>query len=163
MAPRCCWGHASKACPIVLDDADQATNEIAFLHLLNATAEAGLKLLIAGRAPPARWPVRLPDLASRLRAITSVRIDPPEDALLAALLARLLSDRQVAVPELLQRRLLNRLPRTHAALAEAARRLDIAGLTIGRRITLRIVDQVIADMAAGVETHPENDVTFPQS
>ncbi len=136
---------------IALDDADQTDDEIALLHLLNAAAEAGLKLLIAGREPPARWPVRLPDLASRLRALTAVRIDPPEDALLAALLARLLSDRQLAVPGPVQRHLLNRLPRRHAALADAARRLDVAGLALGRRVTQRLADQVIADIAAGVE------------
>ncbi len=134
---------------IALDDADRSSDEIALLHLLNAAAEAGQKLLIAGREPPARWPVRLPDLASRLRAITAIRIDPPEDALLAALLARLLSDRQLAVPAPVQRYLLLHLPRSHAALAEAARRLDIAGLARGARITHRVADQVLADMAAG--------------
>lgn len=139
---------------IALDDADQVTDEIALLHLLNAAAEAGQKLLIAGRDPPARWPVRLPDLASRLRAMTAIRIDPPEDDLLAALLARLLSDRQFAVPRPVQRYLLNRLPRSHAALAEAARRLDIAGLARGGPVTHKVAEQVISDMAAGTETEP---------
>lgn len=133
---------------IALDDADQVPGEIALLHLLNASAEARLKLLIVGRESPARWPVRLPDLASRLRAMTAVRIDPPEDGLRAALLARLLSDRQLAVPEPVQHRLLIRLPRTHAALADAAARLDVAGLALRGRITQRIADEVIADIAA---------------
>ena len=133
---------------IVLDDADRATDEIAMLHLLNAAAEAGQKLLIAGREPPARWPVRLPDLASRLRAMTAIRIDPPEDDLRAALLARLLSDRQLAVLAPVQRYLLTRLPRSHAALADAARRLDIAGLARGGPITYQVAEQVITDMAA---------------
>ncbi len=132
---------------IALDDADRAGDEIALLHLLNAAAEARLDLLIAGRNPPSRWPVRLPDLASRLRAIPAIGIDPAEDGLLAALLARLLSDRQLAVPRPVQSHLLKRLPRTHAALAEAARRLDIAGLALGGRVTQRVADQVIADIA----------------
>jgi chromosomal replication initiation ATPase DnaA len=133
---------------IVLDDADETGDKLALLHLLNAAAEAGLKLLIAGREPPARWPVRLPDLASRLRAITAIRIDPPEDALLAALLARLLAERQFAVPAAVQAYLVTRLPRTHAALADAARRLDVAGLALGGPITHRVADQVIAEIAA---------------
>jgi chromosomal replication initiation ATPase DnaA len=136
---------------IVLDDADKVADEIALLHLLNAAAEAGLKLLLAGREPPSRWPVRLPDLASRLRATTAVRIEPPEDGLLAILLARLLSDRQCKVPEAVQRYLLKRVPRSHAALADAARRLDLAGLARGGPVTLRVAEQVIADMAAGIE------------
>ena len=152
---------------IALDDADEAGDEIALLHLLNAAAEAGMKLLIAGRQPPARWPVRLPDLASRLRAIIAVPIDPPEDGLLAALLARLLSDRQLAVPEPVRTHLLARLPRTHAALAEAARRLDLAGLALGGRVTRAVADRVIAEMAAGagLETGLASDpsgANFPE-
>ena len=74
----------------------RSTDETALLHLLNAAGEAGLPILLAAPAPPSRWPVRLPDLASRLRAITAVEIGPPEDALLRTLLARLLAERQLA-------------------------------------------------------------------
>ena len=143
--------------PRRIRELEPRVTEIALLHLLNAAAEAGQKLLIAGRAPPARWPVRLPDLASRLRAMTAIRIDPPEDDLRAALLARLLSDRQLAVLAPVQRYLLTRLPRSHAALADAARRLDIAGLARGGPITYQVAEQVIADMAAEAgETAPED-------
>lgn len=136
---------------IVLDDADETGDPQALLHLLNAAAEAGLKLLIAGREPPARWGGPLPDLVSRLRAVTAIRIDPPEDALLVALLARLLAERQFAVPATVQSYLVTRLPRTHAALADAARRLDVAGLALGGRITQRVADRVIADIEAESE------------
>ena len=47
-----------------------------------------------------------------------------------------------------QRYLLTRLPRSHAALADAARRLDIAGLARGGPITYQVAEQVITDMAA---------------
>ena len=43
--------------------------EAALLHLLNARAEAGSRCCSPAAPPPARWPVALPDLASRLRAI----------------------------------------------------------------------------------------------
>src|SRR5580698_6522421 len=74
--------------PLAIDDADAAPEQV-LLHTLNAAAEAGLPVLLAGREPPARWPVRLPDLASRLRAITSVQIQPADEELLQCLLARL--------------------------------------------------------------------------
>ena len=95
-----------------------------------------LPVLLAARAPPARWPVRLPDLASRLRAITAVEIGPPEDALLRALLARLLADRQLRLPEPVQEWLVRRLPRSAAALREAVARLDAASLDRHRNITV---------------------------
>ncbi|MDA8249733.1 MAG: chromosomal replication initiator DnaA, partial [Rhodospirillales bacterium] len=87
--------EAAPAQPLAIDDADAAP-ERALLHLLNAAAESGLAVLLAGRTPPARWPVALPDLASRLRATAAVEIRPAEDELLRALLARLLAERQIA-------------------------------------------------------------------
>ena len=87
------------AAGIAIDDADAVADEDALLHLLNAAGEAGLPVLLAARTPPARWAAHLPDLASRLRAMTAVEIGPPEDTLLRTLLARLLADRQLRVPE----------------------------------------------------------------
>ena len=113
--------------PVAIDDADAAA-ELPLLHLLNACAEAGRPLLLAARTPPARWPTGLADLASRLRALTIAEIRAPDDGLLRALLARLLAERQLAVTEPVQDWLRLRLPRTPAAMREAAARLDRAAL-----------------------------------
>jgi len=131
---------------VALDDADAMAEEPALLHLLNAAREARLAVLLAARTPPARWPVRLPDLASRLRAVTAVEIMPPEDSLLRALLLRLLADRQLAVRPDLQDWLLLRLPRSPAALREAVARLDQAALAAGGGVTRSIAAGVVAAM-----------------
>ena len=131
---------------LAIDDADALTREPTLLHLLNAAAEARQPVLLAARTPPARWPVRLPDLASRLRAITAVEIDPPEDSLLRALLARLLADRGQRVPLALQEWLLAHLPRTPAALREAVDRLDRAALARPGGITPPFARSVLQDL-----------------
>ena len=133
---------------IALDNADATADEAALLHLLNAAYEAGLPLLMAGRTPPARWETRLPDLASRLRAVSAVAIEAPDDELLRALLIRLVRDRQIAVPEAVHEWLLRRLPRTPAALREAVERLDEAALAGGSAITRTLAAAVLADMIA---------------
>lgn len=115
---------------VALDDAD-AAEETALLHLINAAAEARQDLLLASRAAPSHWPALLPDLVSRLRATTSVRIGAAEDGLLRALLARLLADRQLVVAPAVQDWLLARLPRSQGALREAVARLDRAALAAG--------------------------------
>jgi chromosomal replication initiation ATPase DnaA len=130
--------------PAALDDADCAAEERALLHLVNLCAERREPLLLAGRAPPARWPVALPDLASRLRATHAVAIAPPGDALLAALLAKLFADRQLRVAPDIQAWLLARLPREAAALAEAAARLDRAALAAGGAVTRALAREVLA-------------------
>lgn len=133
---------------VALDDAAAMAEEPALLHLLNAAREARLPVLLAARTPPARWPVRLPDLASRLRAVTSVEIMPPEESLLRALLLRLLADRQLGVRPDLQDWLLLRLPRSPAALREAVARLDQAALAAGGAVTRQIAAAVMAAMGA---------------
>ncbi len=120
--------------PLAIDDADLAS-ETGLLHLLNAAQEAGHPVLLAAATPPARWPTRLPDLASRLRAVTAVPLGAADDAFLRTLLARLLSDRQLQVAAPVQDWLLAVLPRDPSALREAAARLDRAGLAAGRGIT----------------------------
>ncbi len=140
---------------IGLDDADAAPEEALF-HLINAAAEAHLPLLLSGRTAPARWAVRLPDLASRLRATTAVEIGAPDEALLRSLLARLLADRQIAVAESVQDYLLTRLPRTAGSIREAAARLDRAALAAGGKVTRQIATRVAAEMGA-VEDDEDDD------
>jgi len=131
--------------PTALDDADGVMDEAALFHLINACASAGLPLLLAGRAPPARWPVLLPDLASRLRATAAVGIAEPSDPLLATLLARDFAERQLLVPEAVRDWLLARLPREAAAIAEAAARLDRAALAAGGAVTRPLARAALAD------------------
>jgi chromosomal replication initiation ATPase DnaA len=128
---------------IAVDDADAAPEPEALLHLLNAAAERRLPVLLAGRTPPARWEVTLPDLDSRLRAIATVGLGQPDDALLRALLARLLADRQLRVDSAVQEYLLARLPRHGAALREAASCLDRLSLGSGRAISRAVAAELL--------------------
>lgn len=142
---------------IALDNADQAGDETALLHLLNAAAESRLPVLLAARTPPARWPTGLPDLTSRLRATTAVEIGPPEDALLRVLLARLLAERQLRPSETVLEWLIRRLPRSAAALREAVERLDAAALDRHRNITVPLAADVLADVLAPGEVSATGD------
>jgi len=137
---------------LAIDDADLAANEAALLHTLNAATEARCPVLIAARQPPARWVTRLPDLASRLRAITAVEIAPAEESLLRALLARLLADRQISVPTALQDWLLLRLPRSPGVLREAVGRLDRASLAAGSGVTRSLARRALDDLFSAEET-----------
>jgi chromosomal replication initiation ATPase DnaA len=115
---------------------------------------------MAGREPPARWPVALPDLRSRLRATAVAEVRPPEDALLAALLRKHFADRQLRLDPALAAWLLPRLPREAAAVAEAAARLDRAALARGGgRVTRALAALAMRGMpgfGAG-----EDDVAVP--
>jgi chromosomal replication initiation ATPase DnaA len=116
------------------------------LHLLNAAAEAGTPVLLAGRAPPARWPTALPDLASRLRALTAVPIAPPDDELLRVLLASLFQERRLPVPEDVQDWMRQRLPRRAGVMREAAERLDLGQLAAHTKFTRRLAADCLAPL-----------------
>ena len=132
---------------LAVDDADLAADEAVLLHLLNTASEGGRAVLLAGREPPARWPTALPDLASRLRSTAAVGLGPADDALLRILLARLLSERQVIVPQPVQDWLLLCLPRTAGAVREAAARLDRLALARGGPVTRGLAAEVAAALA----------------
>jgi chromosomal replication initiation ATPase DnaA len=131
---------------LAIDDADDVRAEATLLHLLNIAAEARLPVLLAARIPPARWRVQLPDLASRLRAITAVRIGAPDEALLRVVLTRLFLERGHRVAQSTQDWLLTHLPRSPGTLRLAADRLDYASVARPGGITLPFARQVLADM-----------------
>ncbi len=135
---------------VLLDDADRslagAASERALLHLLNYVREGGGSLLLTGQTAPARWPVGLPDLASRLAAAPAVGIGTPDDALLAAILAKLFHDRQVQVGPDVISYLLSRIERSFAATRDIAHRLDAAALGAKRPITVPLARRVLEDL-----------------
>jgi chromosomal replication initiation ATPase DnaA len=145
---------------VALDDADTVTPDTTLLHLLNTARDRGLFVLLSGRTPPARWPVQLPDLASRLRAITPIEIAPPDDELLRALLLRLLADRQLAVPQPVQDWLLLRLDRSPAALRAAVSRLDRASLAFGSAITRSLAARLLAEDGDSLSDLDEDEISM---
>jgi chromosomal replication initiation ATPase DnaA len=137
---------AAPVTAIAVDDADTVPEETTLLHLLNAAAEAGHPVLLTARLPPARQVHGLADLASRLRASLAVEITPPDDELLHALLFRLAVTRQLRISPVVAGYLLQRLPRTPAALREAVARLDRAALAAGGKVTRQLAVQALGDL-----------------
>ena len=131
--------------PAAVDDADCAPEEALF-HLINANAARGLPLLLAGRAAPARWPVDLPDLASRLAATAAVEVGEPSEALLEALLTREIAERQLRLPDATRAWLLRHLPREARAVRAAARRLDRLSLALGRAPSRTLARAALSDL-----------------
>ncbi|HEY0184165.1 MAG TPA: DnaA/Hda family protein [Rhodopila sp.] len=140
---------------LALDDADRVASEPLLLHLLNTARDRGLRLLLTSREPPSRWPALLPDLSSRLRAITAVEVQPASDDLLAALLMRLLSDRQLSVAQSVQQWLLTHLPRSPAALRQAVQRLDQLSMVSGKAITRSLAARVLAEDETAISSADE--------
>jgi len=128
---------------LAIEDGDTVTDQRGLLHLYNAVKEHGGHLLLASREPPARWAVDLPDLKSRLSAIPAVRIAPPDDALIEAVLVKLFADRQITVAPDVIVYLLRHMDRSFASARRIVAKADNVALTEKRAITIPLLRQVL--------------------
>jgi chromosomal replication initiation ATPase DnaA len=121
---------------LVLEDLDPADlDERALFHLINLAKEERAYVLMTARTPVASLPVAIRDLASRLRALPSVQLSPPDDDLLRSLIVKLAADRQIAVDEALVNYLANRIERSFTGARAAVARLDEEALRQHRPVT----------------------------
>lgn len=117
--------------------------EEALFHLHNRLAAGGGTLLVTGRGAPAAWGLALPDLASRMASAAQAVLEPPDDALLAAVLVKLFADRQLAVtPELIDY-LLARIERSFAGARAVVAELDRLALARRRPVTPRLAAELL--------------------
>jgi chromosomal replication initiation ATPase DnaA len=128
----------------VLEDADAAPiPETALFHLLNAVRQEGGHLLLTASAPPARWPVTLPDLRSRLSALPIEGLGEPDDDLLGMVLLKLFADRGVEVAPGVVAYLLPRMERSFAAVRDLVARADALALSERRAITVPLARRAL--------------------
>ncbi|MDJ0638838.1 MAG: chromosomal replication initiator DnaA [Paracoccaceae bacterium] len=134
--------------PMVFDGADDLTEaeEEPMFHLHNHMAHRLLPFLIVARQPAALWRTRLPDLRSRMEAADSVRIAAPDDALLAAVLVKLFSDRQLVVAPPVIDWLVRNMDRSFQAAKAVVAALDKAALEEGRAVTRPLAQKVLSAM-----------------
>ena len=129
---------------LAIEDADRdELDEAALFHLLNLAREQSAHILITARQAPATWPIKLPDLASRLRALPVVALEPPDDALLAAVLVKLFADRQLAVDERLIEFLVHRIERSFAAARAAVAELDHEAMRLKRPVNRALAAEIL--------------------
>ncbi|MEP7030067.1 MAG: DnaA/Hda family protein [Pseudolabrys sp.] len=121
---------------LVLEDLEEdGFDERALFHLINLAREEGAYVLLTARKAPAAFPLTIRDLQSRLRALPSVSLAAPDDALLRALIVKLAADRQIAVDEALVNYLANRIERSFASAHDAVVRLDQEAMRQQRPVT----------------------------
>ena len=120
--------------------------ERTLFHLLNLVKEEKAFLLLTSRVAPARLAIRLPDLASRLKALPHAELGTPDDALLAGVLVKLFDDRQLRVNEALVTYLASHIERSIAIARDVVAALDRASLSGKRAITVPLAAQVLDEL-----------------
>ena len=120
-------------------------DERAMFHLMNLAREDQASVLITARVPPSAFQFELRDLRSRLRAVPTVSLLPPDDQLFRALIVKFCADRQLAVDEAVVSYLTTRIERSYAAVRQAVELLDSEALRLGRPVTRALAAELLRD------------------
>jgi len=130
---------------VVEDLKSQGLDERALFHLLNLAREDAAFVLITAREPPTALAIELRDLRSRLRAVPTVLLLPPDDQLFRALIVKFCADRQLTVDETVVSYLATRIERSYAAVRQAVELLDSEALRLGRPVTRALAADLLRD------------------
>ncbi len=129
---------------LVVEDLNPSeVDERALFHLMNLAREDQAFVLITARVPPSAFQIELRDLRSRLRAVPTVSLLPPDDALFRALIVKFCADRQMAVDESVVSYLTTRIERSYAAARRAVELLDSEALRLARPVTRALAAELL--------------------
>ena len=138
--------------PLLLDDADAiGQSEAQLFHLVNLMRERGTALVLTAKTPPDAWGLRTADLVSRLRLAPTAALGPPDDALMRAVLVKLLIDRQLVVDTAVVGYIALRIERSLDAARAFIDTLDREALARQSRISRGIAGDVLLSLGHGGE------------
>ena len=121
-------------------------DELMMFHALNLARQEGRHVLLSSRVDPLLWQVKLPDLASRLKALPLVHILSPDDALLRGILVKQFADRQIVVDEVMINYMMLRMPRSAAAARALVAEIDREAMTQKAEVTRPFLAKVMAKL-----------------
>ncbi len=133
---------------VLVEDMDQIgipapAHEKALFHLLNLAKETGCFVVLTARTPLAQWGLETPDLLSRLRLADMLELGGPDEALVRAVLVKLLFDRQLTVETSLIDYVALRIDRSLDVARAVVEGLDRAALARGKAVTRAIAAAVL--------------------
>lgn len=132
---------------LVVEDAAVISDERALFHLINLAREESAYLLFTARIVPSAWPVIIPDVASRLRAMPVATLAAPDDAMLRAVIVKLAADRQLTLDESVVSYLSTHIERSFAAARAAVIALDHEALRQSRAPTRLLAAELFRSQA----------------
>lgn len=135
---------------LVLDGLDpwlgDRSAETTLFHLYNMLKEQKKTMMITMRMPPSRAEFEIADLASRLRAAPAVQIHAPDDMLLASVLIKLFSDRQLSVSNDVISYILPRMERSFVAARNIVALADKKALSEKKSVSVPLMRKVMAEL-----------------
>lgn len=123
-------------------------DETQLFHLMNSVRNAQSYMLLTSETPMEFWPIKTADLMSRIKSATTISILPPDDALLAGVIAKLFSDRQIDVQVSVIQYIAQRIERSLEVANHLVDRLDKMALVNKASVTKPLVKQLLDNIAS---------------
>ncbi len=131
---------------LIIEDLGQTPfDQVALFHALNFARQQNATILLTSRLRSSQIPASLTDLTSRLNALPSVTILPPDDELLRAVLVKHFTDRQLMIDEPIITFLLQRMPRSLQTARELAHAIDRKALVERAQISKLLASRVLRE------------------
>lgn len=136
--------------PLCIENVQRAAGngdaEAHMFHLHNLVLAEGHALLMTAVEDPVRWSLTLPDLQSRAQGTQVVALNPPDDALLGAVLGKLFADRQLGPNPDVVPYLVRHAPRSFVAAQAIVARLDDLAMASGKPISRDMARRVLREI-----------------
>lgn len=129
-----------------LDNAD-SMDETELFHRWNRAQASGTPLLLVSNAQGEGWKIALPDLASRIGAALHLEIGPPDDAMLADLIALHAEQRGLVLDEAAAAYLVPRCERSHLGVERLVMAIDRLSLERKQPPTMAIWRDALEELA----------------
>ncbi|WP_229731400.1 AAA family ATPase [Aquisalinus flavus] len=140
--------------PVVLVDDIHLCEPTDVMRLINVCIERGRIYVFAGTGNPRDWAgegaERLDDLASRLSATPTARLEKPDEALMTEAIQQMLADRQVKIAWDVAAVAAMRLKRSFHAVRQFVEVLDSEALERQKKIDKALVQHVLASIPGAI-------------
>jgi len=112
--------------------------------LINLIREVEGFLLLTSKISPTSLVTKIPDLNSRIRSFSPVKINKPDDYLLEIMILKIFSDKNIMVDEKVIKFLLKRVERSIPGISMLIQKINEKSLEEKRPITVPLVSEVIS-------------------
>lgn len=132
---------------VCLDDIHEVIGdeswELDLFHLMNSVKDGDTRLVVSASTTSARLNIRIPDLASRLRAAVAIETDALDDGQKVGMLMRRANNRGFALNDEVARFILDRSPRDMHHLIELLGKLEMETLRQQKKLTIPFVKKTL--------------------
>jgi chromosomal replication initiation ATPase DnaA len=136
------WRESVREDCVLIENAEAFGDGDQLFHLINAAPLSG-GLLLTSRQRPKAWPANLPDLRSRLNAISVAELHEPDDQVLSEVILKLFRERNIRPTDDVLPYLLRRIERSIPVARDLVQRIDEAADQEGRAVSRAFVRQFL--------------------